>query len=545
MGKKHIILEQMNSIITCIECVLRKESREMLHTIKENQIETTIIEVEEFYKNSSFPQKHGNAIAEITSVKVSFYRILRYLEENHKNAWKKVEFEFLPLMEHLRMNFYYHTWIGKDKEKREKYLKEEISIYSRNRYLEKAKKTGKYKYDISIIVLAYNKLDYTKMCVQSLKRFLPENLRYELIFVNHGSSDGTKEYFESENPDKQIDIEINGGGLNSYFRIVEGKYIMNLSNDVLVTKNVIENMYRCIESDEKIGWVVPATSNVSNLQSIPAKYSSLNEMYQFASHNNVSNEWRWEEKIRLCNPFDIYRVESWFEIIEKTVKMPDNFSFPDDKISYAMRSNGYKMILAKDAFCHHFGSVTIKDDMQSALQSHTKYIKGRIEFIKECGIDPWGYGMGPEMRLIEFLDFSKKSPVHILGINSGLGANLVKIKSQIRECTRQKEIKIDALSQYAMNLKDLKGISNNVHKLQEWTEFESVLNEKYDYILLENGAEERHIEKIEKLTHFLKTGGYLAVRGEDKKLCQRLEEQRIWKCIIRRENEFWLLLKCN
>lgn len=90
------------------------------------------------------------------------------------------------------------------------------------------------------------------MCVESILAKIPEGLNYELILVNHGSDDGTKEYFESIHPNKQFDIAVNGGGVGAISKIVEGEFTFLVSNDVIVTPYAIENLLTCIRSDTKI-----------------------------------------------------------------------------------------------------------------------------------------------------------------------------------------------------------------------------------------------------------------------------------------------------
>ena len=80
------------------------------------------------------------------------------------------------------------------------YRGERAELYA-NRYIERAIRDGKYKYDLSLMVQAYNKLDYTRRCVNSLLANLPRTASWELILINNGSSDGTQEYFESVKPD--------------------------------------------------------------------------------------------------------------------------------------------------------------------------------------------------------------------------------------------------------------------------------------------------------------------------------------------------------
>lgn len=154
------------------------------------------------------------------------------------------------------------------------YYENEIKQYSSNAYIAYSEEKKEYKFELSIIVVAFNKLDYTKMCVESLLKHLPQDISYELILVNHGSSDGTKEYFESIHPDKQLDIKVNGGGLNAIVRIVEGKYTLITSNDVIIADHAIDNLYRCMESDESIAWAVSTTSNLCNFKCVMCHHGS-------------------------------------------------------------------------------------------------------------------------------------------------------------------------------------------------------------------------------------------------------------------------------
>ena len=49
-------------------------------------------------------------------------------------------------------------------------------------------------------------------------------------------------------------------------RFLRGRYFVGLPYDVLVTTNWLKNMLICMESDERIGFVVPMSDNTSNLQ---------------------------------------------------------------------------------------------------------------------------------------------------------------------------------------------------------------------------------------------------------------------------------------
>jgi glycosyltransferase involved in cell wall biosynthesis len=47
----------------------------------------------------------------------------------------------------------------------------------------------------SIIILTHDQLEYTKRCIDSLRRW--NDVRYELILVDNASTDGTVEYLKS------------------------------------------------------------------------------------------------------------------------------------------------------------------------------------------------------------------------------------------------------------------------------------------------------------------------------------------------------------
>lgn len=63
---------------------------------------------------------------------------------------------------------------------------------------------------------------------------------YELILVNNGSNDGTKEYFESISGAKVINLKYNlhlVKGFNIGLMAAEGKYCAAVCNDFIFTPN--------------------------------------------------------------------------------------------------------------------------------------------------------------------------------------------------------------------------------------------------------------------------------------------------------------------
>ena len=119
---------------------------------------------------------------------------------------------------------------------------------------------------VSIIIPCFNAVEYTKQCIESILQ--QTNMSYELILINNGSSDGTKEYFKilkkklkpNEKLQKIIIVqaEKNLGvakALNLGISKSIGKYICYLNNDVIVTKDWLKKLVNVSKSDKKIGAV--------------------------------------------------------------------------------------------------------------------------------------------------------------------------------------------------------------------------------------------------------------------------------------------------
>lgn len=463
------------------------------------------------------------------SIMFSLNRIRMFSRSRSNKIENKVEFELIPLLQEMYLQVYFWGKVYGDKKRMDQYYKNEMLSMCVNQYIEEAEKVGKYKYELSIVVIAYNKLEYSRFCIESILKYIPSHIDYELILVNHGSDDETKTYFESVSPTKQIDILRNGGGMASFGRIVEGKYMLLVSNDVIVTENCIGNMIRCIESDENIAWVVPSTPNVSNFQTVEGSYSTIEEMHNFSKKNNVSNPYRWEQRVKLCNPIDLTRTKVFFSMkgisVSAYFHSKNPFSFPDDKEALLLRRNGYKMVLAKDAYCYHFGSVTLKEEIVSCKDEKTNknifYEQGRAEFKEAFGIDPWGTGFCWDPQLFAYLPCNDTDHVDILGVNCGIGSNPLKIRESIKENVHNLDAVIYNVTDEQCYVEDLKGVSDIAQYVESIENLPEALdNTDFKYIVLESNLEKykEPTTIVEKLKQRLKKEGILAVKCSEKYL---------------------------
>ncbi len=123
--------------------------------------------------------------------------------------------------------------------------------------------TPKKKKMVSIIILNWNGIDFTKKCLASIKSKTSYS-SYEIIIVDNGSN--AKEIMElkklhtKEIINKLILNKSNkgfSGGNNQGIRVAKGNYFLLLNNDTILTKNWLTELVKTAEKDKKIGIVGP------------------------------------------------------------------------------------------------------------------------------------------------------------------------------------------------------------------------------------------------------------------------------------------------
>lgn len=425
-------------------------------------------------------------------VQESLKDIQQLEEKNPSEVRWKLECELLMILENSYIQFFAEEILSQDESRRQELFDRLIQVGAFQRLLQRPDER-KYSCDLSIFVPAYNHVDYTTLCVKSILENIPSNITCEIILYNHGSSDATKQFFESISGAHVLNAAINRAFPIVGLRAMSGRYSLYISNDIVVGVNAIENMYRTIAEHSDCGWVVPSTSAVSNLQTIAAQYSSQDEFVQFAKRNNIYDERRHEVRVRLCNPVTMIRTDDYnmaqYEMYEEMYCIKDISSFPDDKISLWMRRHGYKNILAKDAYCHHFGSITHRNDFKLQQQQNEYYLQGRKDFAKKFGVDPWGVGFCYDNVLFEKWQIEYKDNATVLGINCGLGSNSLKVKEIQREKGAKNVMLYNAVADEKY-LKDLQGISDKAFVYENMGDIIKKSGRTFfDYIVLEDGVE--------------------------------------------------------
>ncbi|MFS0821629.1 glycosyltransferase family 2 protein [Bacillus sp. 1P02SD] len=332
---------------------------------------------------------------------------------------------------------------------------------------------------VSVVLLAYNNLSYTRDCVESILKNT-DDVEYELILVDNGSTDGTKEYFDSILGAKVIHLKYNMHvvkGFNIGLMAAEGKYCAAVCNDFIFTPNWLKNLIICIESDRDIGYVSPGATSISNMQQISIPFSSKEEFQEKAREYNVSDPAKWEERVVLlpnvlCCPTALLDRIGYYDT---------RFfrgEFADDDISFRIRRAGYKLIYCADTVTYHYGSLTTANDHQT-----NSLEEGRKTFVDKYCLDAWLDARMTSAYLN--IDYSHLSNVRsILGVDVKCGATLLQIKNRIWSnyeikpdlsvCTTEQKYEIDVNS-----------ISENTFLFNNFYQFPKELIGKIDLVYIE------------------------------------------------------------
>ena len=213
----------------------------------------------------------------------------------------------------------------------------------------------------TILVLTYNCLEYSIICVNSIKK--KTSFPHKIIVIDNGSTDGTVKHFRQDNSVFLIENSSNlgfGRGFNIGLELVDTPYFAICNNDIVVTPNWLTDMVALLQKDATLAAVGPVSNYVSGPQLCKScLYKDEDDLDEFSI----------KRRMLITEPVLYFRRLVFFctvfksEMLSRIGFFDERFeigNFEDDDYCMRIASAKLKTAILNTVFIHHYGSKTFR-----------------------------------------------------------------------------------------------------------------------------------------------------------------------------------------
>lgn len=381
---------------------------------------------------------------------------------------------------------------------------------------------GRYRYDLSVAVMANTDREQAERCIESVMKAVPSDLRCEYILFNDGQGDAVADYFEGLASQKDVKVVNYRNRTNSpsvIYQLVEGKNVLFLTSENELSETAVENLLKCLNSDRKVGAVSPVFVEKDELKA------------------SEGNEYLWRQKseldtdVVLAHSADILLptlLGAYFPFMAKRYT-----EFSSKAMSLIGRRNGKLLYEAGDAFAYRVHKEKDEDIV----------LEGIKQFERIMGINPM-LEQDVDQDLLSRLDFkNKEKRVDILGIDSSFGINLLAIQDRVREESKNLRTNIYSLNEEEAYERDLEAIAKKGRFISDWDkDFDKCFpNARFDYIVMEKTNDKLlDLMLLLKLLERLKNGGAMAIHTAEEMPLSDYEPRKVigdWQILYKQSDE--------
>ena len=242
----------------------------------------------------------------------------------------------------------------------------------------------------SVIVVAVDGLPFTRLCLESVLEHT-ESPPFELIVVDNGSRDGTRDYVERlAKRDGRVRVIRNdqnrgfAAAVNQGLAEARGDTLVLLNNDAVVPRGWLIRLARHL-LHEHLGAVGPVTNRIGTDAEIDVEYTTYGEFLDFAE---VIAERNAGER-RGVQMLAMFCLATRRDVVDRIGPLDEQFEigmFEDDDYAERLRRSDYRLALAEDVLVHHFGEASFGKLFASG-ERDALMRANRERFEKKWGID--------------------------------------------------------------------------------------------------------------------------------------------------------------
>ena len=237
------------------------------------------------------------------------------------------------------------------------------------------------EHKLGIVIPAVNCLEYSKQTINSIKTKHP----YQIIFVDNGSTDGTKEWLDEHPEIIAYKNPIVSGLAESWNIAIQRAFdegcdlVAVLNNDIVLAPNTLDNMIKRFEKGDLI-LVTGVNSQESGPEGTLSMYKELDENEQVNHHPDFSCFLISQKTIDTIGWFDTNMMVAYFE---------------DSDFAARIVLAGENCTSITGGAYYHWGSKTIKENTRLQEIIHDAFRHNEDYFERK-----WGHknvGDEPEM----------------------------------------------------------------------------------------------------------------------------------------------------
>lgn len=257
------------------------------------------------------------------------------------------------------------------------------------------------KHRIPVLMPVFNNVEYTKKAVASLVKHTDNNL-FELLIIDNGSTDETPQFLKSlvdrnNQMFRVLTLPKNlgfGGGLNRGLDLISSfkwEYAVIANNDLLFTPKWLKQMLETMTTApvDKVGIVGPMSNFAGGSQGMAANYRTVDDLDKFSDMHHQMNKGKWHEAGVVVGLLMLFRRQFYDEVGFFDERFfPGTWEENDWELRGAIK--GWKYVVDRSTFIHHYGSKTIQTTEESKDQ-RKNFVTNKQRFRdKWCGVDsPW------------------------------------------------------------------------------------------------------------------------------------------------------------
>ncbi|MGE8350725.1 MAG: glycosyltransferase [Pseudomonas protegens] len=217
---------------------------------------------------------------------------------------------------------------------------------------------------VSVIVVTYNNLAFTRDCLASLAAD-PLGEPLEIIVVDNASTDGSVEFLQHWSASSGHSLILNSSNLgfaaanNQGLALARGEFLALLNNDTQVTCGWAQTLRRHLQRDPGVGLIGPVTNNIGNEAKIDIRYQDSREMAVRARQYT----WRHAGLSVPCATLGFFAVMMSRSTYQRIGPLDEAFGlgfFEDDDYCRRVEQAGLSCAFAEDVFVHHHLSASFE-----------------------------------------------------------------------------------------------------------------------------------------------------------------------------------------